>query len=137
MKLIKSESGNYTADYVNINYSGILSHLICKAGTACKSYASDLFISWKSVDQKFPVKQNFSSWFGFREMGVDHDSFIRSRLSNSGLYGSGIYAEIYKLEVSYVPYDSEWYDPDEGRIYLKLYEVNEAEALKALKEEEK
>ena len=34
----------------NINYSGILSDLICKAGRYCKHYASDLFIDWKEIE---------------------------------------------------------------------------------------
>lgn len=66
---IWSESGGvYT-----INYSAILTKLIQIAGRICVHYASDLFITWKTID-KYLHDKNFTGGrflFGFREMGVD------------------------------------------------------------------
>ena len=70
----------------NINYSDILTFLIQKAGTICKHYASDLFITWKSVmkelDHSEIEKNKFL--FGFREMGVDHNTWVLNRYNNYG-----------------------------------------------------
>lgn len=89
----------------NINYSSILTFLIKKAGTICKYYASDLFISWSSLEEK--MKEQGIDYiggkylFGFREGGVDHDSFILSKLNNYGVEGlKKDVKELYILEVS-------------------------------------
>ena len=70
----------------DINYSDILTFLIQKAGTICKHYASDLFITWESVmrelDHSEIEKNKFL--FGFREMGVDHNTWVLNRYNNYG-----------------------------------------------------
>lgn len=68
----------------NINYSSILSDLICKAGRYCKHYASDLFIDWKEIENGLddPNYEGGIYLFGFREMGVDHDTFIQCILDD-------------------------------------------------------
>lgn len=87
----------------NINYSSILSRLIIEAGRKCKSYASDLFVSWSSLLEKISnaSKENcaFSEYFGFREMGVDHEKFIKCRLD--GGYGDKPYESIFRIDVDF------------------------------------
>lgn len=92
------------------NYSSILSKLIVVAGKHCKHYASDLFISWNSLLEKANELDatgkgdGFTEYFGFRESGVDHETFIKCRLENSGCYGENPYKAIYKVDVSYNKY---------------------------------
>ena len=68
----------------SINYSGILSDLICKAGRYCKHYASDLFIEWESIKNCLddPNYEGETYLFGFREMGIDHDAWIQCKLDD-------------------------------------------------------
>ena len=70
----------------NINYSGILSDLICKAGRYCQHYASDLFIDWKGIESCLDNAdyKGGTYLFGFRRNGVDHDTFINSTLEQAG-----------------------------------------------------
>lgn len=71
----------------DINYSSILTFLIQTAGRICKHYASDLFITWSSLEEKLknnPEYKGEKFLFGFREMGVDHNAFVLSRLNNYG-----------------------------------------------------
>lgn len=85
-----------------INYSSILTELICSAGRFCEYYASDLFIDWKAIDEKLTGEDIFSLdgtdvfYFGMRESGVDHESFIRSRIAEN----HGQYRALYRLEVT-------------------------------------
>lgn len=70
----------------SINYSSILTTLIQVAGRICKNYASDLFIDWNIIEREL---NNFDFeggkyLFGFREMGVDHNTYVLSRLNNYG-----------------------------------------------------
>ena len=83
----------------------ILTFLIQKAGKICKHYASDLFISWSSLENE--MKQDGLEYtggkylFGFRESGVDHDNYVLSRLNNYGIEGlKRDIQELYMLEVS-------------------------------------
>ena len=109
--VMKEATGNWSPDLFsgekcwNINYSDILTFLIQKAGTICKHYASDLFISWSSIENK--MKKEGSEYaggkylFGFRESGVDHDTYVLSRLNNYGVEGlKKEVKELYLLEVS-------------------------------------
>lgn len=85
----------------DINLSSILTRLIKKAAT-CKAYASDLFISWESVQEKLndPYRSlPFSEFFGFRENGVDHNPYIYTKLRDKATYGENIYNSIYRLDV--------------------------------------
>lgn len=87
----------------DINYSGILTFLIQAAGRICKHYASDLFISWSSLEKRLS-DVNFEGgkfFFGFREMGVDHNVYVLSRLNNYGkVQMEKDIQELYMLEVS-------------------------------------
>lgn len=70
----------------DINYSDILTFLIQKAGTICKHYASDLFITWESVMKELDHSEieRDKFLFGFREMGVDHNTWVLNRYNNYG-----------------------------------------------------
>ena len=76
-----SEEGKFS-----INYSDILTFLIQVAGKICKYYASDLFITWSSLEEKLKDVEYTGGkiLFGFRESGVDSNTFILSRLNNYG-----------------------------------------------------
>lgn len=73
-----------------INDSSILTRLIQEAGRFCESFASDLFIDWNGVQRWIEnaaaaVDDSAVFLFGFRQMGVDGNSFILSRY-NGGAY---------------------------------------------------
>lgn len=70
----------------DINYSSILTILIQAAGRICRCYASDLFISWSSLEKELnnPEYEGGKYLFGMREMGVDHNTYVLSRLNNYG-----------------------------------------------------
>lgn len=85
-----------------VPYSNILSRLIVEAGKRCKSYASDLFISWESVlndISKIEENTNLTYYFGFRDMGVDHEVFIQTRLDSPEAYGEKPFESIFRLDV--------------------------------------
>lgn len=86
-----------------INYSGILTLLIQTAGKICKHYASDLFITWSSLEEKLSnvEYEGGKILFGFREMGVDSNTFVLSRLNNYGKEQmEKDIQELYMLEVN-------------------------------------
>ena len=90
----------------DLNYSDILTKLIQYTGRYCESYASDLFIIWKyCVEDKLknPDLESYAIWFGFREMGVDHDVstdedriVVRKHLKENSYY----YRKVAKLIVA-------------------------------------
>lgn len=82
--------------------STILSKLITEAGKACKSYSSDLFISWESMIndiQKCDNDAEMTYYFGFRELGVDHKDYIETRLECPECYGEKPYKSIFRLHI--------------------------------------
>lgn len=103
-------SGEYQTDKRNpldhfINYSSILTRLIQEAGTVTANYASDLFISWegflKEAEERMDSQNDFeiTTFFGFRENGVDGPEYISIKLSSPEIYGSP-YISIYRLNMS-------------------------------------
>ncbi len=105
-----SNSGEYTPDKRNpldhfINYSGVLTKLIQEAGTVTANYASDLFISWegllKEAEKRMDSQNDFeiTTFFGFRENGVDGPEYISIKLSSPEIYGSP-YISIFRLNMS-------------------------------------
>ena len=87
----------------NINYSAILSRLIVESGKICKSYASDLFITWETMltdVSKVETDKRLTYYFGFRSMGVDHEKFIQARLDSPGVYGEKPFKSIFRLDVT-------------------------------------
>ena len=94
---------------IYINYSSILTRLIQEAGRYCESYASDLFIDWRTIDEQLEDGsiETESKLFGFRESGVDHTEFVYSRLYNSIRWGHYEYRSIWKLDI--VVEDDDYY----------------------------
>lgn len=104
-----ANSGEYQTDKRNpldhfINYSGVLTKLIQEAGTVTANYASDLFISWecflKEAEEKMVSQNDFeiTTFFGFRENGVDGPEYISLKLSSPEIYGSP-YISIFRLNM--------------------------------------
>ena len=102
MEKIYQATGSWVTSYENenegifdVNYSSILTHLI-KEAAKCESYASDLFVDWKSIDKSLRNKELKSNYylFGFRNMGVDHRSYVEVRGIDSEEYRS-----VYHLDV--------------------------------------
>ena len=87
-----SAGGRVTHDgTIDINPSSILTKLIQEAGRWCRSFASDLFIDWRRVDQmlrgEIPPETQYLL-FGVRENGVDHTEYILARYNNEAMYGT-------------------------------------------------
>lgn len=99
-----------------INYSSILTKLIQEAGRWCLYYASDLFIDWSRIMREMEegTLTTGSRLFGFREYGVDHDTFVFSRYSQNSIGARYEYRAIWRLDV----------DVSEEGIEMKLYEVS-------------
>ena len=99
----------------DINYSSILTKLIQECGRLCEAWASDLFITWNSIEQKLKDKtmETSTHLFGIREMGVDHNDFVLIRYNNDGYRGRYEYRKIYRLDVVV----------DDDLIRMELYEI--------------
>lgn len=110
-KPILSETGQYiphkTWDgrYWEINLSSILSKLIVDTGRFAESFASDLFISWKSFEKELenPDYSGGKYLFGIRQSGVDHESFMISRFNDMQYYALNYYRKIYVMIVTVEP----------------------------------
>ena len=73
----------------DINCSSILTQLIQDAGRWCEQYASDLFISWNCDIEKHLKDRDWEGGtfrYGFREMGVDHDEWVKINEKNHYYY---------------------------------------------------
>lgn len=83
----------------SINLSTELTFLIKRAGEICKSYASDLFIDWKTIDIALHTRdfKGGKFLFGFRECGVDSFSYVIYRIECEHDYKETI-KELYLLE---------------------------------------
>ena len=89
---------NYQEKF-DVNYSTILTKLIQEAGRWCERYASDLFVDWISLMEKL-ADRNFDGetfLFGFRRDGVDHTSYILSRLNDGE--SKEYYRSVWRLDV--------------------------------------
>ena len=95
---VSSCSGVY-----EVNYSSILTRLIQEAGRFCEQFASDLFIDWKSIEKQIDCADvlDLVFLFGFRQSGVDGNSFILSRY-NSGAYRcpEAEYRSMWRLDIT-------------------------------------
>lgn len=107
-------SNHFMGKYWDINYSDILSKLIIETGRLVEHYASDLFISWQTIEEQLnnPDYKGGVYLFGLREMGVDHNSFVLSRF-NSG--DKKEYRKIYMLIIKV--------DEEDGYITMELGEA--------------
>jgi hypothetical protein len=86
---IKAEGGyNPLEGKWEINYSSILTKLIQEAGRWCDDYASDLFIRWEGIKEKLDdgSMSSESYVFGFRESGVDGNSWYEEHKTDEDYY---------------------------------------------------
>lgn len=107
MDVLKEEgqliiSGGKTS--VDINLSSIWTELI-KEAAKCDSYSSDVLIDIDAVREKLASgkPEDFTYYFGFRDNGVDHETFIRNRKSDG-------YRRILSLSVTYEKYGDTGYE---------------------------
>ena len=95
---------DYYSGKYEINYSSILSRLIQEAGRFCEYFASDLFIDWGGVLRWMEEAEDNSEsvfLFGFRQNGVDGNSFVLSRYNNGCYrYPEKEYRSMWRLEIS-------------------------------------
>ena len=120
--VVKEAKGwiNSEGDYgAAVNTSDILTYLIRHVGKHTKKYASDLFITWRSVEdflEALPMAFRRSTekvgakdfWFGLRDMGVDHKDFIETR--------DEPYIKLYVLMIEIT----------DGDVAVKLYDCSAA-----------
>lgn len=113
-----------------INSSSILTKLIQVAGRLVDRFASDLWLGWREITRDLeaactriflkeglPTDFAKSYLFGFREEGVDDESFVLSRYNNAGTYNNSFgaaYREIWRCDVCV---------SCEGKITMSLYKV--------------
>lgn len=101
----------------SINLSSILTVLIQEAGRWCRSYASDLFIYWSSLQKHVDegTIESGSHLFGFRETGVDDEGTIFHKYANYGYTPAHEYRAIWRLDINV--------DTEDNKISMALYEV--------------
>lgn len=104
---------------VGINCSSILTRLIQEAGRICESYASDLFIDWRSIVEALEdgAIGAGSYLFGFRDSGVDEAKSVLYWYNETS-HGREHYSAIWRLDI-----DVELVAPGRERIGMKLYRV--------------
>lgn len=100
----------------NLNYSSILTKLIQEAGRWCRRYASDLFVDWHSLanDIDNGTLDSRTMLFGFREDGVDGNTFICSRYTQDRMISRYDYRALWRLDITV---------DDDGYVNMKLQEV--------------
>ena len=92
---------NYGKDWNCLNLSSIWTKLI-KESAECEHYSSDFLIQYDCIVRKLNTGCNkLTEYFGFRDYGVDHDTFIKCRLSEYKPYE---YRKIYKLTIEHCDY---------------------------------
>lgn len=106
-----------------LNYSSIFSELIC-AASVCEYYASDVFIDLKQIECAITGAENKVFYLGYRNSGVDGNSYVKSQLSENKYYK---YIRLYRLEIS----------SDGEYITVELKRIDEYDAHKELCKEEK
>lgn len=116
-KVIHSETGR--SGKFGINLSSEFSMLIKEAAN-CAHYASDLIYGINAINEAVEAGNEYTEYFGFRDMGVDHESYINSRLANPACYGS--IAKEYRRIVCMEVVKDDYYYGDDG-IKVTTYEV--------------
>ena len=109
---------------IDINWSSIATKLI-KLAAECEAYSSDIVYDLVDIENSLRngTMETCTKWFGFRDMGVDHEAFMSGRLSST-CYGSNPYREIWRLDINIDTYESE--------VEMHLYEVTTEEAREIL-----
>ena len=107
---ITLENFKFDTDGAVIEETGCWQHnmfgKLCYDINYSKHYASDLFISWESLLKEMEEKGvDFAGGkylFGFRESGVDHNSYVLNTFNPYGCITSNpqkYYKELYLLEI--------------------------------------
>ena len=114
---ILEADGQIICGKASINTSSILTKLIQEAGRWCRSYASDLFIFWSSLQKQVEEGsiESSSHLFGFRETGVDDESSIFHKYANYGYIPAHEYRAIWRLHINV--------DIEHSKLTMTLYEV--------------
>lgn len=111
----------YSKSQWSVNTSSILTKLIQEAGRYCEAYASDLFIDWQTVEEMLSGEREFNTmFFGFRENGVDGESFINSRMQNDPWCKE--YRSIWRLDIEIAEDNSGYFKSED--IEMVLYRVS-------------
>lgn len=119
METIKATGSIYEWNdktHVSINMSSIYTALI-KEAAKCENYASDVLYDIKHVEEELyeNMKETSNVFFGFRDMGVDHKEYIKSRIEYGNLedyYRTICFVEITKHDGSVVVH-ANFYEPEE------------------------
>lgn len=115
MKKLGSARGSYNTERKTweINISSLLTCLIKRAGE-CESYSSDILYDIKIIDEYVHsgAKYEWTQYFGFRELGVDGNGFIRLRRADNEEY-----LDMYALE----------YHVHDDELTMELYELEREE----------
>lgn len=104
-----------------INLSSIASKLINEAGRWCDRYASDFIIDWDHVrrsiayalsdDNNDSLKSNGfreTVLFGIRDSGIDHNSFVYSKMSDQHTVINDYYSRVYAVDIKIVYGDNHY-----------------------------
>ena len=112
--------------YTLINYSDIFTELIQAAGNLCEQYASDLFYDLKAIEESIVKLENTVYYIGFRELGVDGNSFVKCRLESDKYTLE--YRRLYRLEM--------YVDKDRGydQYVMKLSRISPSDAYQKIRE---
>lgn len=89
METIKATGSIYEWNdktHVSINMSSIYTALI-KEAAKCDNYASDVLYDIKHVEEELyeNMKETSRVFFGFRDMGVDHNDYIKWHIEDDDL----------------------------------------------------
>lgn len=116
---------------VSINMSFIYTAII-KESARCDNYASDILYEIANIDNAIRDlnKEEDSIIFGFRDMGVDHYNFIKSRIEYGNLedyYRTICFIEITKHDGSIVVH-ANFYEPEEFNDVYQLLKGEQNES---------
>lgn len=84
-KLLTKDSGQAG----NINTCSVLTRIIQETGRFCERFASDMFITWQSVEKLYNGRmdidcpETYYETFAIRRNGVDGNTFLMCRLKDS------------------------------------------------------
>ena len=116
LKIIFQNDGR--AGKFGINLSSEIDFLI-KEAAKCDHFASDVIYNINSLMEAVEAGNTHFEWFGFRDMGVDHDTYVKARVNNPSVHGSidHIYRSIYLVVVE------KWNEYYDDGIRVTTFEV--------------
>lgn len=102
-------------DKTNINMSNLYTKLIQEAGRFCDCYASDLIYDIDAIREAIDNHKSRKFYMGFRESGIDHNSFIECRTPSE----IRDYRVIWKLTLKFT--EDDYYDYKITATLCKVY----------------